>query len=121
MTLPRLLRRALAWLVAAPGLGAAEAPLAEIVREDFTFAAAQSGRMLEPIKGKAGYPRTLEKGEFKLIGDKDWTSGFFPGSRWYRTEANAHATLRAAALAPTAGLEPSKNNRRTHDLGFARS
>ena len=78
MTLPRRLHPALALFVAAAGLEAAEAPLAAIVREDFTFAAAQSGRMLEQLKGKAGYPRTLENGEIKLIGFKDWTSGFSP-------------------------------------------
>ena len=118
MSLPRLLRPALALLLSAAGLGAADAPLADIVREDFTFAAAQYGRMLEQVKGKAGYPRTLEKGEIKLIGYKDWTSGFFPGSLWYLAEATGDAKLRAAAIAQTAGLEPSKNNRSTHDVGF---
>ena len=77
--------------------------------------------MLEQIKGKAGYPRPLERGEIKLIGDTDWTSGFFPGSLWYLAEANGHAALRAAPIAQTAGLEPSKNNRSTHDVGFVLS
>lgn len=100
------------------GLSAAEAPLADIVRDDFAFAAAQYTRMLEQIKGKTGYPRTLETGELKLVTYKDWTSGFFPGSLWYIAEATGDAKLRSAAVAQNAGLEPSKNNRSTHDVGF---
>jgi hypothetical protein len=41
-----------------------------------------------------------------------------PGSLWYLAEATGDANLRAAAIAQTAGLEPSQNNRSTHDVGF---
>ena len=74
--------------------------------------------MLDQLKGKTDYPRTFEKGELKLVGYKDWTSGFFPGSLWYLAEATGDAKLRAAAIAQNAGLVPSKNNRSTHDVGF---
>ncbi len=117
MNIRRLLP-ALALLFSFACVRAADAPLADIVRDDFTFAAAQYTRMLEELKGKTGYPRTVDKGERKLVGYKDWTSGFFPGSLWYLAEATGEAKLRAAAIAQTAGLEPSKNNRSTHDVGF---
>jgi rhamnogalacturonyl hydrolase YesR len=105
-------------MFAVGALRAAEAPLADIVRDDFAFAAAQYARMLETTKGKTGYPRTLEKGEVKFVTYKDWTSGFFAGSLWYLAEATGDAKLRAAAIAQTAGLEASKSNRTTHDVGF---
>lgn len=117
MNIRRLLP-ALALLLSFACVRAADAPLADIVRDDFTFAAAQYTRMLEEIKGKTGYPRTVDKGERKLVGYKDWTSGFFAGSLWYLAEATGDAKLRAAAIAQNAGLEPSKNNRSTHDVGF---
>ena len=118
MKLPRLFRPALALLLSAAGLRAADAPIADVVRDDFAFAAAQYARMLDQVKGRSGYPRTVEKGELKLITYKDWTSGFFPGSLWYLAEATGDAKFRAAAVAQTAGLEQSKNNRSTHDVGF---
>lgn len=114
----RRLLPALALLLSFACVRAADAPLAGIVRDDFTFAAAQYTRMLDTIKGKTGYPRTFEKGELKLVGYKDWTSGFFAGSLWYLAEATGDAKLRAAAIAQNAGLEASKNNRSTHDVGF---
>ena len=50
--------------------------------------------MLEEIqkaKAKPGTadlvsPRSLEKGELKLVPSRDWTSGFFPGVLWYLYE-----------------------------------
>jgi unsaturated chondroitin disaccharide hydrolase len=118
MKLLVLIRPALASLLCGLAVQAADAPLADIVRGDVAFAAAQYTRMLESLPGKSGYPRTLEKGELKLVGYKDWTSGFFPGSLWYLAELTGDAKLRAAAIAQNAGLEPSKNNRSTHDVGF---
>lgn len=99
-------------------LRSAEKPMADLVKENFTFAAAQYGRMLTEINGQSGYPRTVEKGVRKLVSVKDWTSGFFPGSLWYLAEATGDPALRAAAIAQNAGIEPAKNNRSTHDVGF---
>ena len=117
-TPPRLLLCVLALFSAAACLRAAEAPMADVVRDDFSFAAAQYTRMLAQVKGKTGSPRTVEKGEVKFVTYKDWTSGFFAGSLWYLSEATGDATFRTAAIAQTASLEAAKNNRTTHDVGF---
>jgi rhamnogalacturonyl hydrolase YesR len=100
------------------GLRAAEAPMQEVVRDSLQFSAAQYSHLLASVEGKAGYPRTIAKGETKLITPNDWTCGFFPGSLWYLFEATGDAKWRAAAVQQTAGLEEVQHNRGTHDLGF---
>lgn len=114
----RILIPALVLCIGLSVLRSAEKPMAALVTENFTFAAAQYGRMLTEINGQSGYPRTVEKGVRKLVSVKDWTSGFFPGSLWYLAEATGDPSLRAAAISQNAGIEPAKNNRSTHDVGF---
>jgi hypothetical protein len=118
MKTPRLLLAGAFALATFASLRAADAPMADVIRDDFSFAASQYSRLLEKTVGKTGFPRTLEKGEVKFISAKDWTSGFFPGSLWYLFEATGDAKWRTAAVAQTAGLESVKNNRSTHDVGF---
>jgi unsaturated chondroitin disaccharide hydrolase len=99
-------------------LRAAEPPMAEVVRESLNFSAAQYAGLLERVQGKSGFPRTVEKGEIKMVRASDWTSGFFPGSLWYLFEATGDRKWRDAAAASTAGLISVKDQRNTHDLGF---
>jgi hypothetical protein len=37
-------------------------------------------------------PRTYEHGKVELVTEKDWTSGFFPGSLWYLYELTVTKT-----------------------------
>jgi len=97
---------------------AAEAPMADIVRADIDFAAAQYGYLLDQVKGKSGFPRTVEDGKLRMVDVRDWTAGFFAGSLWYLSEASGDAKWRSAAAAQTAAMEPAKLDRSTHDLGF---
>jgi unsaturated chondroitin disaccharide hydrolase len=99
-------------------LTAAEPPMSAVIRESFDTAAAQYTRMLEHMKGKPGFPRTVENGAVKIIRAADWTSGFFPGSLWYLFEATGDAKWREAAQTYTAGVESAKDNTGTHDVGF---
>src|SRR5258705_13333550 len=54
----------------------------------FADAGKQTALMLQEItKAKMANPdlvspRTLDKGELKLVASRDWTSGFFPGILW---------------------------------------
>ncbi|MBT33857.1 MAG: glucuronyl hydrolase [Thalassobius sp.] len=64
------------------------------------------------------YPRSVENGETILVGIKDWTSGFYPGSLWYTYDLTKDDKVLAAAKARTAPLEPLKDATHTHDLGF---
>jgi len=95
-----------------------EAPLGEVIRDSIEFSAAQYTRMLAQLEGRDGCPRTLEHGELTLMRHTDWTSGFFPGALWHLYEATHEQKWRAAAARLTAGLEPAKDNRKTHDIGF---
>ncbi|HEY1114784.1 MAG TPA: glycoside hydrolase family 88 protein [Chitinophagaceae bacterium] len=63
-------------------------------------------------------PRTLEKGELKLVASRDWTSGFFPGVLWFLHEYTGKEQWSAAARSYTANIEREKTNGTTHDMGF---
>ncbi|TVQ82392.1 MAG: glucuronyl hydrolase [Bacteroidetes bacterium] len=47
-----------------------------------------------------------------------WVSGFYPGSLWYLYEYTGNEVFRKEAHERTMLLEPLKNHRSTHDLGF---
>ena len=75
----------------------------------------QAERMLEhPNK----FPRTYENGEVKFTDVRGWVSGFFPGSLWLLYEHTGDKELKAYAEKFTRWLEPLKDYRGTHDLGF---
>ena len=56
--------------------------------------------------------------KWKLGKSDDWVSGFYPGCLWYAYEASGDARFARWARRWTAALEPEKNDRETHDLGF---
>ncbi|HEX5651433.1 MAG TPA: glycoside hydrolase family 88 protein [Chitinophagaceae bacterium] len=63
-------------------------------------------------------PRTLEKGELKLVASRDWTSGFFPGVLWYLYAYTGNPEWKKQAELYTASIEKEKFNAGTHDMGF---
>jgi rhamnogalacturonyl hydrolase YesR len=63
-------------------------------------------------------PRTIEKGEVKLVSTQDWTSGFFPGSLWMMYELTGKDKWKSWALDYTLPLEAEQWNGADHDLGF---
>ena len=63
-------------------------------------------------------PRSLEKGELKLVRPKDWTSGFFPGQLWFLYEITRKEEWKAAAVSLTEKIENQQYDPATHDLGF---
>lgn len=63
-------------------------------------------------------PRTLEKGELKMVASGDWTSGFFPGELWFLYEYTGKQTWLDQAKAFTKTIEQEQFNGRTHDMGF---
>lgn len=54
----------------------------------------------------------------KLCEIYDWTSGFFPGSMWYTYEMTGDERLKEQATHYTKMLNPLRNYRKTHDIGF---
>ena len=107
-------------LLAACGTLAATAaePIDAVIAKDFRVATAQYRVLLDKAAGKQGFPRTVERGELKMVGPGDWTAGFFPGSLWYLFEATGDATWKTAALRYTALTAPAKFDKSQHDLGF---
>ncbi len=63
-------------------------------------------------------PRSIEKGELKLVSSRDWTSGFFPGVLWFIYEQSNKDSWKSAAQTFTSNMEREKMNTSNHDLGF---
>ena len=90
----------------------------------FNDAEKQTHLMLEEIpkakhdKPELVSPRTLDKGELKMVASRDWTSGFFPGVLWYLYEFTGNDEWKAQATTFTANIEKEKLNSGTHDMGF---
>jgi len=90
----------------------------------FSDAEKQTKLMLQEItKAKSANPelvspRTLNKGELKLVASRDWTSGFFPGELWFLYEYTGNKEWKQRAENFTANMEREKTNAGTHDMGF---
>lgn len=63
-------------------------------------------------------PRSIEKGELKLVRPKDWTSGFFPGQLWFLHQLTGKSEWKTQAALFTARIEDQQFDPTTHDLGF---
>ena len=63
-------------------------------------------------------PRTVEKGQFKMVVSKDWTSGFFPAELWYFYEYTKDKKWLDLAKKYTQDIKKEQFNKGTHDLGF---
>lgn len=63
-------------------------------------------------------PRTLEKGEIRLVSSRDWTSGFFPGELWFLYEFTGKGSWKNQAELFTKNIENEQYDKGTHDLGF---
>ena len=96
----------------------------QLLRENFDLAARQYTLLLDTLKTSGAadtercFPRTTKDGKLVTIRDRDWTSGFFPGSLWLLHEYTADAKWGDAARDYTARLEKLKDHTGTHDLGF---
>lgn len=71
---------------------------------------------LMPMENKV--PRTFQDDELKVTGYEAWTSGFFPGLLWQLYEEYGGAELLEYAGHFTDIVEPAKNMRNHHDVGF---
>jgi rhamnogalacturonyl hydrolase YesR len=96
------------------------------IKQVFADAEKQTQVMLAEVeKAKAAStkpnvvsPRTLEKGELKVVASGDWTSGFFPGELWYLYAFTHNNNWKQEAEKFTANIEKEKYNGTTHDMGF---
>ena len=98
-----------------------------VVKKGFTHAAKQLEIAIEksdsviaekwPQGDTVVNPRTFEKGKYKLVKPKDWTSGFFPGCLWYMYEYTGDAKWMDAATRFMTYIEDQQFNTKTHDTG----
>jgi unsaturated chondroitin disaccharide hydrolase len=81
-------------------------------------AAVQFAGFRSAYTNPASVPRSAKGGVVANVGIGDWTFGFVGGSYWYLYEYTKDQAFRTAAEATTAALEPQKNVKVSHDLGF---
>jgi len=74
-----------------------------------------AARLVKPLLVS---PRTVEKGQFKMVISRDWTSGFFPAELWYFYEFTKDKKWMELAKKYTEDIKKEQFNRGTHDLGF---
>lgn len=74
-----------------------------------------SARLIKPTQVS---PRTLEKGQFKMVVSRDWTSGFFPAQLWCYYQYTKDKKWLVLAKKYTEDIKKEQFNRGTHDLGF---
>lgn len=64
-------------------------------------------------------PRSINAdGSVRLVGYKDWTTGFFPGSLWYAYELTGNQKFAQQAKVFTLALDSARYITDTHDVGF---
>ncbi|RYD80873.1 MAG: glucuronyl hydrolase, partial [Sphingobacteriales bacterium] len=94
------------------------------VAKAFSSAAKQTDLLIKnvdsarKIKPNLVSPRTVEKGQLKMVISKDWTSGFFPAELWYFYEYTKDKKWLNLAKKYTQDMKIQQFNRGTHDLGF---
>lgn len=91
----------------------------KFVESNLKFATLQTNGMLKVATDVTMFPRTTANdGTLKLTNMYDWTSGFFAGNLWYLYENTQNDALKQEAIRWTESLEPLKNFKDHHDLGF---
>jgi len=94
------------------------------VAKAFSSAAKQTDLLIKnvdssrKIKPNLVSPRTVEKGQFKMVSSKDWTSGFFPAELWYFYQYTKDKKWLSLARKYTEDIKKEQFNHGTHDLGF---
>lgn len=85
------------------------------------YCSQQAEKTLASLDGFNQLPRSIPKGakEWRLVGYKDWCSGFWPGILWYNYEFTKRDEWRVAAEAFSKALFPLADTAAIdHDLGF---
>lgn len=94
------------------------------VSKAFASAAAQTLLLIKNVdsarlqKPDLVSPRTVEKGKFKMVVSRDWTSGFFPAELWYFYQFTKDPKWLEMASKYTQDIKKEQFNTSTHDLGF---
>src|SRR5713226_2130039 len=92
--------------------------MTQTIEQALEFAARQVRRTIERDPGF--YPMYTKEGRWRHEGESwtHWCEGFFPGMMWLLWEHTHDAFWRENAERYSRQLEPRKNDRNVHDLGF---
>lgn len=102
-----------------PGMSAKAAGDRELTNHALEYSKSVLRRAATALGPANGFPRyTNPEGKWEVRPYNQWTSGFFPGSLWYMYRLTHDDAWRVLAERWTAGIEPAKSIRTTHDLGF---
>ncbi|MNS88331.1 Unsaturated chondroitin disaccharide hydrolase [compost metagenome] len=91
------------------------------IEKQLNYCAEQASKTLQVIPDDGTSPRTVPNGskEWKFVGYKDWTSGFWPGELWFLYEATKDKKWEKEADKFSRFLTPlSTSKAGDHDLGF---
>jgi len=102
-------------IVKAQELNVTKAFAAAAKQTDILIKNVDSARKVQP---NLVSPRTVENGQFKMVGSKDWTSGFFPAELWYFYQYTKDKKWLVLAKKYTEDIKKEQFNKGTHDLGF---
>ncbi|UCH62102.1 MAG: glycoside hydrolase family 88 protein [Fidelibacterota bacterium] len=93
--------------------------LDSLVAHSLEFSEGQLARTVTLINDTTRYPyRTRNDTLWIANRPGSWVSGWFPGCLWQMYDHTLDDTWRRRAESWTAGLEDSKDNTNTHDVGF---
>lgn len=99
----------------------------KFVPEMFSFAAFQfeyalkcvDKALAERVRNDQVTPRTINKdGSLKLVGPRDWCSGFFPGSLWFMYRFTGKTKWKQQARRFSELIETEQFDETSHDVGF---
>ena len=91
------------------------------IKKQLEYCAEQASKTLKVIPDDGTSPRTVPNGrkDWKFVGYKDWTSGFWPGELWFLYEATGDKKWEKEADKFSRFLTPlSVSKAGDHDLGF---
>jgi len=94
--------------------------LKEVINRGLDVSTQQSVLMAKELENREGrFPKTIGKdGNLETSDYAWWCSGFFPGQLWYIYENTPTPEMKKYAEMYTTRVEPTKDLKDTHDLGF---
>ena len=91
------------------------------VNRQLSYCLAQASKTLDIVTDSTRIPRSIDRDQenWRWVGYRDWTSGFWPGILWYAYDYSKAGKWKAAAERFSAALFPLVDSAAIdHDIGF---
>ena len=92
-------------------------PIQDVIERGLRVATAHALNMAKTVE-PGRFPVTIKDGKLKTSTYSWWCCGFYPGELWYLYENTPTEELKKYAEQFTASVEPVKNVKYSHDVGF---